>query len=156
MILSNGCCCLVSLHSLSTSLDTFDKNSALGKLKSVLAQKYTNKLQPKTNSQEVDPIERNGHDSGSESVVVSQLREEIHELKQRLEKCDKKTQGAQRPDDDRAEDLAAKCRELEETLDLMRGEFENMEDYWQVGRHAVYTLRILLFEFIFRLKRAVK
>ncbi len=29
--------------------------------------------------------------------------------------------------------LTKRCEELEESLELMRNEFENMEDYWQVG-----------------------
>ena len=39
-------------------------------------------------SQEVASVERRGHDSGPDSAVVTQLREEILELKRRLEKCD--------------------------------------------------------------------
>ena len=86
---------------------------------------------------------------------MRQLREEIRELKQRLEKCDKNTidlrgrseaATASEANDDKAEDgLAAKCRDLEETLDMMRGEFENMEDYWQVGCKILAMLRILFF-----------
>ncbi len=29
-------------------------------------------------------------------------------------------------------DLSERCANLEESLELMRAEFENMEDYWQV------------------------
>ena len=55
------------------------------------------------------------------------------------------------------EDWAAKCRDLEETLELMRGEFESMEDYWQVGRRVTAVLRILLHVLIVRgLQNAVK
>ena len=100
---------------------------------------------------------------------MRQLREEIRELKQRLEKCDKNTidlrgrseaaTGASEAndDDDKAEDgLAAKCRDLEETLDMMRGEFENMEDYWQVGCKILAMLRILFFVLIVRLQNRRK
>ena len=48
--------------------------------------------------------------------------------------------------------LAAKCRDLEETLELMRSEFENMEDYWQVGgRVLALALRAVCY-FVFSRK----
>ena len=113
-------------------------------------------------SQEVESVEAKRHDSGLDTdSVVRQLREEIHELKQRLESaatdeknCDNKTidcppDSKQEPDD-KAEDLAAKCRDLEETLDMMRGEFENMEDYWQVGCKILAILHILFFVLVRR------
>ena len=101
-------------------------------------------------------MEQKGHDSGSDSSVVRKLREEIRELNQRLEQCDNnrghsEATTASEADDDKAEDdLAAKCRDLEETLDLMRGEFENMEDYWQVGCKILTILRILFFVLVRR------
>ena len=119
-------------------------------------------------SQEVESVEAKRHDSGLDTdLLVRQLREEIHELKQRLESaatdeknCDNKTidcppDSKQEPDD-KAEDLAAKCRDLEETLDLMRGEFENMEDYWQVGYHILSIFRILFCIIIVRLQNRKK
>ena len=33
-------------------------------------------------------------------------------------------------------ELEAKCKELEESLELMQAEFEKMEDYWQVNKQS--------------------
>ena len=33
-------------------------------------------------------------------------------------------------------ELEAKCKELEESLELMQAEFEKMEDYWQVNKES--------------------
>ena len=102
-------------------------------------------------------VERKGHDPGPDSAVVTQLRGEILELKRRLEKCDNDQTAATASEDKADEDWASKCRDLEETLELMRGEFESMEDYWQVGRRVTAVLRILLHVLIVRgLQNAVK
>ena len=101
-------------------------------------------------SQEVASVERKGHDSGPDSAVVTQLRGEILDLKRRLEQCDNDRTAATASEDKTDEDWASKCRDLEETLELMRGEFESMEDYWQVGRRVTAVLRILFHVLIVR------
>lgn len=64
-------------------------------------------------------------DQDSQPVVdakVEALQSEVAALRLEHEK-EKKT-------------IEERCKELEESLDLMKSEFENMEDYWQVREHV--------------------
>jgi hypothetical protein len=66
------------------------------------------------------------------SPVLKALRREIDELKKKLSGKEAEAEPEMKTREVLDSDLTAKCKDLEESLDLMRGEFENMEDYWQV------------------------
>ena len=77
--------------------------------------------------------------SADESDLLKELRREVDELKEKLAaaerielKADEEAPKQEAAPAPLPPDVEAKVKDLEESLEMMKGEFENMEDYWQV------------------------